>query len=293
MALQSFRLVGLLLILGLSAFLSGCADKALIVQNTVPLLDDMKTAADRNPDVDMVRDAMPVLLKQLDGLILSAPDANLLIKTSEAYYMYTNAFVEDTDKERASLLYLKARDYSLSELRRYRLFDEALDKPAQEFKKALHVSLDKRDLPFLFWTAHTWAAWIVINLDKPEALKDIPKVEAMLQYVIELDETYYNGAAHASLGALYACRPKTSGGNPQKAKEHFGKAFVISGNSLLSVHLMYAKFYARQIQDRELFMKTLEKITETPANRFPDKAFVNEVARRKAKVLLENVDKYF
>lgn len=293
MALQSFRLAGLLLILGLSVFLSGCADKALIVQNTVPLLDDMKTAVDRNTDVDMVRDAMPVFLKQMDGLILSAPDANLLIKTSEAYYRYTNAFVEDTDKERASLLYLKARDYSLSELRRYRIFDDAFDKPAPEFKKALHISLDKRDLPFLFWTAYTWAAWVVINLDKPEALKDIPKVEAMLQYVIEIDETYYNGAAHASLGTLYASRPKDSGGDPAMAKKHFGKAFVISGNSLLSVHLLYAKFYARQIQDSELFKKTLKKIIETPADRFPDKAFVNEVARRKAKVLLENIDKYF
>jgi tetratricopeptide (TPR) repeat protein len=293
MALRSFRLTLFLLVLGLTVFFSGCVNKEMVVQSSEPLLDDLNLAVSKNTDVDMVRKAMPVYLTQLDGLIVSAPDAKLLTSATQGYYDYTFAFVEDTDKQRASFLYLKARDYALGELKRYTLFVEGFDKPAPEFNKALHVSLDKRDLTFLFWTAQNWAAWIVLNIDNPEAVKDIPRVEAMLKYVIELDETYQNGNAHTSLGTLYASRSKDSGGDPEKAKEHFNKAFILSGNSLLSVHLLYAKFYARQIKDRELFIKTLEKVIETPAERFPDKAFANEVARRKAKLLLDNVDKYF
>ncbi len=293
MVLRSFRLTLFLLVLVLTVFLSGCVNKEMVVQSSEPLLDDLNLAVSKNTDVDMVRKAMPVYLTQLDGLIVSAPDAKLLTSATQGYYDYTFAFVEDTDKQRASFLYLKARDYALGELKRYTLFVEGFDKPAPEFNKALHVSLDKRDLTFLFWTAQNWAAWIVLNIDNPEAVKDIPRVEAMLKYVIELDETYQNGNAHTSLGTLYASRSKDSGGDPEKAKEHFNKAFILSGNSLLSVHLLYAKFYARQIKDRDLFVKTLEKVIETPADRFPDKAFVNEAARRKAKTLLDNVDKYF
>jgi tetratricopeptide (TPR) repeat protein len=258
-----------------------------------PLMDDLNTAVSRNSDVDTVRKAMPVFLAQMDGFIVSSPETKLLIRTSEAYYGYTFAFVEDTDKQQASLLYLKARDYALEELRRYRIFDEAFDKPGPEFSKAMHDSFDIRNVPMLFWAANNWLGWIRLNPDNPEALKDIPRVEAMLQYVVELDESYYYGSAHALLGALYAGISKEAGGSPEKAKEHFGKSFVLSGNSFLAVHILYARYYACRVKDRELFRKTLEKVLETPADQFPDKAFVNEVARRKAKVLLDNMDKYF
>ena len=63
------------------------------------------------------------------------------------------------------------------------------------------------------------------------------------------------------------------------------RGFRDSGNSLLAVHVLYARFYAHQIQDRELFQQTLKQVLDTPANSYPDKTFVNEVARRKAKLI--------
>jgi len=62
---------------------------------------------------------------------------------------------------------------------------------------------------------------------------------------------------------------------------------------MLLMYYLYAKFYAYQVQDRDLFVKTLEKIIQTPADKYPDMAFANELAKRKAKVLLDNVDMYF
>jgi len=47
------------------------------------------------------------------------------------------------------------------------------------------------------------------------------------------------------------------------------------------------------VQDRDLFVKTLEKVVATPVDYFPEKNFANEIAKRKARTLLEDVDMYF
>jgi tetratricopeptide (TPR) repeat protein len=149
------------------------------------------------------------------------------------------------------------------------------------------------EVPALFWTANSWLAWIGLNPDDPQALMDLPKVIDMLERVVEIDETFYYGSTHAALGTYYASLPKMLGDNTLKAKQHFDKAFEISQGKMLLMYYLYAKFYAYQVQDRDLFVKTLEKIIQTPSDKYPDMAFANELAKRKAKVLLDNVDMYF
>ena len=273
-------------------FLTGCSMKVLTVRSMDPIMDDMRTAVNRNTDVDLLRDAMPASIVQLDGFIVAAPDDKLILRGAEAYFGYANAFVEDTDKKRAGLLYLKARDYGLRVLKGYSQFSKTLDGPEPAFKKMLY-GFGAGDVPALFWTANSWLAWIGLNPDDPQALMDLPKVIDMLDRVIEIDETYYYGSTHAALGAYYASLPKMLGDNTLKAKQHFDKAFEISGGKMLLMYYLYAKFYAYQVQDRDLFVKTLEKIIQTPSDKYPDMAFANELAKRKAKVLLDNVDMYF
>jgi len=257
-----------------------------------PIMDDMNIAVNRNTDVDMMRTALPAFLVQMDGFIISAPSDKLLLKAAEANFGYTNAFVEDTDKPRASMLYLKARNYAARALIGDKDFDKDFNVPLEAFKKSLS-EYDRDDVPALFWTANCWLAWVAINLDDPEAIMDMPKAQSMLERVIELDETYYYGIAHAALGAIYAAQPAIMGDSSAKARQHFDRAFALSGRKLLFVQLYYAQFYAYQIQDRDLFVKTLEEIIATPPEIFPERAFANEIAKRKAKVLLDNVDMYF
>jgi hypothetical protein len=296
MAAHSFRVAGWLLILTIAVFLSGCAHnkKAPVEKPLGPYLEDIFIIENKNTNVDAFREAMPAYLKQQDSIIKpTTQDTTIIFKASGAYFGYAFCFMEDTDKEQASDLYLKGRNYALNELKRYRIFNQAFNKPIPEFKKALPEGLDKRDIQALYLAATNWLGWINLNLDKPEAREEIPKIEAMLEYINELDSSYNNGTAHAALGVLYANRPKAEGGDPEKAKEQFELAFINSGNSLFAIQVMYAKFYATQIRDRELFKQTLEKVIQTPADYYPDKAFINEVARRKAKFLLENMDSYF
>jgi len=273
-------------------FFFGCSQTRFMVKSMNPLMAKMNKSVNENPDVDTVRDAMPASLIQMDGFITAAPNKELLLMTSEAYFGYSFAFIEDADKVRASKMYLKARDYALQVLNKDSHFKKALNKPAAGFKQALK-RFDKDDVPALYWAASSWMARIALNLDKPELLMDIPKAEAMLLRVVELDENFYYGVAHAALGSFYASRSKTIGGDPEKAKYHFDRAFELSDSKILFVHLMYAKFYAYQVQDRQLFISTLEDIVSKPVGYFPEKNFANEVAKRKAKRLLEDVDMYF
>jgi hypothetical protein len=295
MAIRSFRIAGWLLILTIAVFLSGCAHKAAVEPPTGSFLEDIYATANTNPDVDMFNAAMPPYLQYMDNSILPVSPDLLYYRLSGAYYGYAFCFVEDTDKKEASSLYLKGRDLALTELKRYRLFFTAMtyESTILEFKASLPASFGKAQIQGLYWAAMNWAGWINLNLDKPEALADIPKVEAMLEFVTVLDSSYNSGSVYAALGSLHANRTKEQGGNPERAKEEFDNAFTYSGNSYLTFHVMYAQYYARQIQDKELFKKTLATVTETPANTYAEKTFVNEVARRKAKVLLDNIDKYF
>jgi tetratricopeptide (TPR) repeat protein len=286
--MQNVRFIFSLMILVISLLLTSCSMKEQMVRSMDPIMEDMSSVVNMSNDVDLIRDGLPASLIQMDGFIKSAPNNKLLLKAAESYFGYAFSFVEDVNKPRASALYLKARDYALRALKKYRQFDEQ----APDLNDML-ANCGKQDVPALYWAAGSWMAWIALNVDNPEAMMDIPKVEAMIQRVIELDETYYYGMAHAMLGSFYASQPRNMGGDPEKANKHFQKAFNISGSKLLAAQLMYAKFYAVQIQDKALFVKTLSEIIATPVNFFPERNLANEVTKRKAKDLLEKVDTLF
>ncbi len=297
MAKRSFPIAPLLLILTMVVFLSACAHKkkAPVEQPTGSFLEDIYATPNTSTDLEMFGKAMPSYLQYIDGAITHASTEAALCKVSGAYYGYAFCFAEDTDKEEASRLYLKGRDITLTELRRYGFFDNAItyNKSIDEFRKSLDDSFDKKRFQTIYWAAMNWAGWISVNLDNPEALADIPRVQAMLEFLNAFDDSYSNGVIHAVLGTLYACQPQTDGGNLEKAREEFDKAFSCSFNSVLAFHVMHAQYYACRVPDRELFRKSLETVLKAPANYREDMNFLNEVSKRKARFLLDNTEQYF
>jgi len=295
MPLGSNRTVIWFLITASILLVAGCKHKPAPEQPTGSYLESIYSTANTNPDVDMFGNAMPPYLEYMDSLLLSSIDPLMFFRTAGAYYGYAYCFVEDTDKKEASELYIKGRNYAQSELKRYRSYYQVVsyDSTVEAYRKALDYNFDQRNIAALYWTAMNWAGWVNLNLDKPEAASDIPKLEAMLEYIIKIDGSYNSGSVYAALGALHANRSKENGGDPERARDEFDAAFTYSGNSYLTFHVLYAQYYAVQTKDRELFQKTLTTVLETPADTYPDKTFVNAVARKKAKTLLDNIDKYF
>lgn len=280
-----------------SSFLSGCASTIakMSVDGMRPILEDMHAATNRNSDIDLVRAAMPAMLIQMDGFIRVSPENRyLLTSAAEANLGYAFLFVEDMDKPRAKLLYIKARDYALRNLSSNKTFKQALEQDdIQVFTDALKT-IHKRDIAPLYFATNAWLSWInLAHADNSEVLNDLPKVEAMMDRVLELDDTFYHGGIHALMGSNFVSRPEMFGGQPEQAKIHFNEAFEISESKYLLWYFLYAKYYAVSIDDKELFVTTLNKVLSAPDDLLPEEAFPNGAVKLKAKELLGHADDYF
>jgi len=272
---------------------TSCSSTKFMVDSMDPLLDKMNIAAQKNNDVELVKEAMPAALVQFDGMIEASPDnVKLLVMAAQAYNGYAFIFVEDTDKARAKGLYLKSFQYASRALKQKKQFAGAFDAPINEFEASLSV-FGERDVPALYWAGSSWLSWAGMNVDNPEIFLALPKITAMMKRCCELNEAYQYGAAHTVLGILYASRPAAHGGKPEMAKAEFERAFEISGHKLLAFQFMYAKYYAYQIQDRDLFVQTLKEVIAAPDNILPEMAFVNAAIKKKAEKLLNEADDIF
>jgi len=83
------------------------------------------------------------------------------------------------------------------------------------------------------------------------------------------------------------------GGNPEKSRHHFEKALDLTENKYLLVQLFFAKTYAVQNQDRELFESQLQAVLQAPPDLLPEQRLANQVARKKAAKLLGQIDELF
>lgn len=288
-----FTRIQILFLLFLIFILSACLpNKKLTVGSTAMLLEEVAKASYRQSDLRMIRDGMPAYLMLIDGMIQAWPDNDqLLIAGAQSYSSFASLFSEDQDKEYANLLYEKGKQYSLKALE-IRGIKNPIEKPFDEFTEALK-SLGKKDASYLFWSATCWANWILMNLDSVEAMSQLPRVEWMMKRVLELDEGFYYGGPHLFMGIWFASRPKMAGGDLKKAKEHFNKAFDLGGGKFLMGYVYYAKYYAQSIMDKQLFISTLKKVLETPANIEPDLTLINSIAKKMARELLDHVEEYF
>ena len=133
----------------------------------------------------------------------------------------------------------------------------------------------------------------MLNLHDPAALADISRQEWLMRRVLEMDETFYHAGPHSFFGTFYGSRSRMFGGDPEKAKFHFEKSLELTENKYLLTHYLYAKTYAVQMQDRELFERLLKTVLETPLDVLPERRLANRVAKNKAQKLLDVADDLF
>lgn len=291
--MRCFRFLVLFWFVLLSVLTTGCNSTKFMVDSMDPLMEKMNAAVNKHTDVELVRDAMPAALIQLDGMIEASPNnTKLLVRAAEGYNGYSFVFVEGRDNDRAKKLYLRAFEYASRALKQNEEFAESFDGPIEVFTASMDV-FDKEDVPALFWAATSWLSWAGLNVDDPEIFLALPKIKVMLKRCLELDEAYKYGIAHTVLGVLYASRPVAHGGKPEMAQKEFERAFELSDGKMLVFKLSYAQYYAYQIQDRDLFVATLNEIIQAPDDLLPEMGFINAAARKKAINLLNNVDNIF
>jgi len=273
--------------------ISGCSINKLAINATGSIIEYGMDALMEESDLIFAEESAPGNLKLLEGLIKADPEnEKLLIAAARGFFGYALAFIEDKNKERAKIFYKRGKDYGLRVLLKKKRFNEAFNNDIDNFNQSLE-SFGRDDVPALFWTGFNWGSWINMNLDLPEALVDIPKVESIMRRVMELDETYYYGGVHLFFGISYGSRSRILGGNLEKARVHFDMAEKISKGNFLIDYYYQAKYYAMPIQDRSLFESLLQKVITSPPDLLPEQRLINEVAKVKAKNLLYKIDEYF
>lgn len=268
---------------------SGCA--SLVSSATQKMADNLTTAMLNQDDLETVKAGAPAYLIMLDSLIEGDPEnSDMLIAGSKLYGSYTSAFVEDEHRSK------RLADKSLAYARRalcleLKIVCEKLDAKLDELVAVLN-QLDIDDQPVLYAFASAWAGWIQMNNSDWNALAQIPKLNAMFNRSLQLNENHDQGGAHLYLGVLSSQIPPSVGGKPEQGRAHFEKAQLLSGHKNLMVNVLFAEHYARLIFNQELHDQLLKQVL-TAENNEPGLVLVNTLAKQRAALLLEESSDFF
>lgn len=267
----------------------GCA--SLTRSATSSFANDIYLAIVNQDDVQTVRDGAPAYLLALDGLIEGSPeDTTLLLAGARLYGAYASAFVEEPERSRrmwdralgyaGRALCLDLPDVCASKRGSFDAFSDSL------------VAVRRRALPALYGFGTAWAGWSQAHAEDWGAVADIPKLEALMERVVTLDDAYDGGGAHLYLGVLYTQRPASLGGRPERGREHFERTLELSGGRNLMAKVYYARQYARLVFDRSLHDRLLREVVEADPKE-PGLTLSNTLAQARAAELLASADEYF
>ena len=288
--MRSPRYVSLLIA---SLFLTGCVQR-FAIRSVAGIIDDYGFATlNEESDLHLAEQSIGSNLKLMEIFLKGDPhNSNLTMLLCMGYTSYSLGFVEDNDAERARTFYLRGRDYGLSFLKENASFNNVFPGAIDSFRIALN-ELPIEYLPAVFWTAMAWGSYINMTLTDPNALADIPRVEAMMEYVRDKDSTYYYGGAYLFLGSLYGSRAKILGGDPDRARWNFERCLNVNKGDFYLTQVYYAQSYAVQTQNRQLFEELLTKVESASLDVLPEARLPNAIAQRKAKLLLARIDELF
>ena len=273
-------------------FLSSCSLQKMAIRQMEPIFQNSADALFAESDYELAKQALPANLKLIEGLLRSEADnERFLLLAAQGYAGYAMGFLEDEQPQRARAIYLRARNYALRALQLHRKTDWR-KAPLSQIEKQLALC-DDDALPALFWSGFSWAGYINLSLTDPQAIAELPRVQAMMKRVEELDASYYHGAVFLFNGTIYGMKPKMLGGDPERAKFWFEKNLQLTQGKFLLTYIYLAKYYAANIMDETLFDEYINKVLQSATPDEPGLELLNAIARQKAKRLQAMKDELF
>ena len=269
--------------------LTGCA--SLMSKATSGLASNLSAAILNQDDPETVRDGAPAYLLMLDSFIEGSPDDPAMLgAAAELYAAYGVVFVDDP--VRADRLTNRSRSYAERALCISNSNACGLAKmPYDEFVRVLE-GLEKKDSGSAYTYGLSWIAYIKIHSGDFAALTKLPRVEAVMNRVHELDPQYQQVKVQHYLGILKTIRPPALGGKFDEGLAHYERAIELSGGRDLTIYVDYAGYYARTLYDRELHDRLLnEVVTGDPVK--DGYTLFNILAQRDAQAMLDSADDYF
>lgn len=273
--------------------LAGCSINKMTVRASMPMIEGGMTALYKESDLQLAGAAFAPNIELMEGMLINDPDnQDMRLYMAQAYYGYGFGFVEDVDVPRASRMYQRGLQHGWYALRLAGLKISLTDSTLEQFTAAIQ-QLDRDAVPALFWSASCLAKWIDMNRDNVAALGELPRAVAMMEQVLVLDENYFMAGPKIFMGVYYGGRSPMLGGNFSLAEKYFDQARAFNQNKLLVVDVMQAQYLERQRFDKNAFHKLLVAVRDARDDVYPEQALINNIARAKAKLLLEKENQWF
>jgi hypothetical protein len=294
--------VALLLLTGCSGFMS-----RLAANGTVDVLENGAKAFDKEKDLWLARNAATANLKMLEGLLETIPEnTKLLTMNAKTFALFAFAFLEDdlealdygTDefevmKNRAVDFNLRSRRYAIRAMEGdFSDFGSAVLGGGERIWQILE-KCDDEHVPAVYWVALSWGALINLQNDDPEWLADLTRVKRIMNWVRGRNPGFQHGGPNLFYGMINTAIPKQLGGKPEEAKKGFEAAIASTDGRYLMAKALYARKYMPSVNNRTGYQRLLTEVIDAPAEIMPSQRLANEIAKRRAKRWLAEIDDLF
>ncbi len=286
------------------ALAPACSFKKIAINSVANTLAESGDTFASDEDPELIRDAVPFSLKLVESLLVEVPrHRGLLLTACSGFTQYAYAFVDyDAElvkiddytrysklQDRARKMYLRGRDYCLRSLE---LGYPGIRERLLKDPNAAVATLQKKDVPLLYWTGASWGKAVALSLDRPALAGDFPIVQALIRRALALDESFNLGAIHDVMITLESL-PKEMGGDPERARKHYERAVELTKGNSAGPHVSYAMGILLPQQKRQEFEALLKKALEVDVEREPKLRLANALSQQYAQYLLDHLDDLF
>ncbi len=256
---------------------------------TERLAQSLSLAMLNQSDPEVVRQGAPAYLLLIDAIIADNPnDPAQLLAGAELYGAYAGGLVTQPSRQRS--LSQKAMDYaSRAFCPQHPSVCEHKNQPFEQFSAAV-ARMKLQDPGLLYSYASSWAGWRQARQDDWNAGADLPKVELLLQRLVDDRPDFAQGRAQLYLAIIRSLRPASLGGKPELGRQHFELSIAYSQGRDLRVKVEYARRYARLVFDQALHQRLLNEVLAADPQQ-PGLTLSNVLAQQQAAMLLQ--DEYF
>lgn len=269
--------------------LTGCG--ALIDRATSNFAADLERAVVNYDEPLIVERGLPTFLLILESRLEANPDsAEMRLTTAQLTSTYAGLFAEEPERQKrlATRALNHARRGACDAVTALCSIDDGRFETFET--KVSELPADAVDEAYTLGTV--WASWIAASSSDYRALADLPRVEALLEWIAEQDPEHDDGAVWLYLAVLNSQRPPAAGGRPDLARRQFERALDVSDGRNLLIPVLMADEYARLMFDRELFVELLEGVQQ--ADPVQDGyVLANRIAQQRAADLLEQTTRIF
>ena len=255
---------------------------------TNSLAADLSATILNSDDPDTVREGIPAYILMVDSFLRSDPENTSLLVAASTL---NGAFTVFTTGEQQKRLAQKSLDYAKRAVCTESGFCNLAGDPFAEFREQID-GIGASDVPVFYQLGVAWTGWLQAHSDDWAAIGQLDRAKYVMSRVVELDETFSDGAGHLYLGGMETLLPASMGGRPEKGKGHFERAIEIADGRYLMTKVIYAEQYARLVFDKSLHDRLLTEVINADPE-FPGMTLTNVLAQQRAAVLLADSDEYF